>query len=265
MLAFSKSFARYPLRLVIVSLAVAFLIIIAWRYLAGEGFHYEWQWNRLWRHLGSIGPNGFEPGPLLKGIGMTLAITAAGLPLSIIFGLGGACLRLAPWPLCNQLAIAYINLWRNTPLLLQLFFAYFLISPLLHISPLWTAVFSLAIFEGAYLAEIFRSGLLSVSPTQWEASLSLGFSLSQTLFRVILPQAMRNTLPSLANQGIALLKDTSLVSAIAVADLTMQSQAIVAETFLAFEVWLLAGAIYLLMALCIALPSLWLEKHYRWK
>lgn len=260
-----KSGAWRVLARISVSLLIALLIILVWRWLASEGMHYEWQWNRLWRHFGSFGPAGFVPGPILKGIGMTCAITAASMPISILAGLSAACLRLSSWKLGNLLARAYINLWRNTPLLLQLFFAYFLISPLFGLSPLWTAILALAIFEGAYLAEIFRAGLLSVSPTQWEAALSLGFNLRQTLFLVILPQAFRNTLPSLTNQGIALLKDTSLVSAIAVADLTMQSQAIVAETFLAFEVWLMAGAIYLLMALAIALPGLWFEKRLAWR
>lgn len=246
--------------------AACFLLLIfwVWQKLAAEGLHYEWQWNRVWRHFGRFTESGFAPGPLLEGILMTLGIAALGLCLAVAAGISAAICRLSPWPLWALASRAYVTLWRNTPLLLQLFFAYFLVSPLLDLSPFWTAVWALALFEGAYLAEVFRAGLLSVDCGQWEASLSLGLGMGETFTLVILPQAVRNMLPALTNQAIALLKDTSLVSAIAVADLTMRSQAIVAETFLAFEVWLLAGAIYLLIALCIALPSLWLERRGRW-
>lgn len=241
------------------------LVVLVWFVLARTGFHYEWQWNRVWRHFGSFGTHGFTPGPLLDGILMTLGIAALGLVLALGTGLVAVILRLSPWPCASSLSRLYVAFWRNTPLLLQLFFAYFLLSPLLSLSPFWTATLALAFFEGAYLCEIFRAGILSVPVTQWEAALSLGLNLRQAFFLVIAPQAFRNILPALTNQAIALIKDTSLVSAIAVADLTMRSQAIVAETFLAFEVWLLAGAIYLLMALCVALPGLWLEKHRRWQ
>lgn len=241
------------------------LVILIWFALARTGFHYEWQWNRVWRHFGSFGPDGFSPGPLLEGILLTLGIASLGLVLALAAGVAAVFMRLSPWPLASLLSRLYVALWRNTPLLLQLFFSYFLVSPLLGLSPFWTATLALAFFEGAYICEIFRAGILSVPVTQWEASLSLGLNLRQAFFLVISPQAFRNIQPALTNQGIALIKDTSLVSAIAVADLTMRSQAIVAETFLAFEVWLLAGAIYLLMALCLALPGLWLEKHRRWQ
>ncbi len=240
------------------------LVILVWFVLARTGFRYEWQWNRVWRHFGSFGPEGFRPGPLLEGILLTLGIAILGLFMSLAAGLAAVFLRLSAWPIAVSLSRVYVALWRNTPLLLQLFFAYFLVSPLLSLSPFWTASLALALFEGAYFCEIFRAGILSVPVTQWEAAISLGLNLRQAFFLVISPQAFRNSLPALTNQGIALIKDTSLVSAIAVADLTMRSQAIVAETFLAFEVWLLAGAIYLLMALCLALPGLWLEKRRRW-
>lgn len=262
--AFQKnSFLKLCLHLFLWT-CVACLILWIWHALAKEGVQYEWQWNRVWRHFGRFTSHGFVPGPLLKGIAVTLWIAALGLIFSLIAGLTAAIMRLSPWPACFFLAWIYVTLWRNTPLLLQLFFAYFLISPLLGLSPFWTATLALAAFEGAYLAEIFRAGILSVPKGQWEASLSLGLNARQTFRLVIMPQATRNMMPALTNQAISLVKDTSLVSAIAVADLTMRSQAIVAETFLAFEVWLLAGAIYLLIALCIALPGLWLERQRSW-
>lgn len=193
---------------------------------------------------------------------MTLGIAAAGVCLSTIIGFFTAILRLGPWPLCGWLARGYINILRNTPLLLQLFFVYFIVSPLFDMSPFWSAITALSAFEGAYAAELFRAAILSVPRGQWEASLSLGMGIWPTLRFVILPQALRNALPAITNHIISVIKDTSLVSAIAVADLTMRAQAIVAETFLAFEVWLFAGFIYLAATLCISLPGLWLERRF---
>lgn len=246
----------YNLIPVLVLLLISFFL---WR-LGDAGISYDWHWGRVWRYFGRYGEHGFTPGPMLKGVWLTISITALSLVLSVIIGVFAAALRLSPWPLCAFCAKTYIALWRSAPLLLQLFMAYFLLSPLLKLSPFATAVLALSLFEAAYFAEIFRAGILSVHRNQWEAALSLGFGLGQTFSLIILPQAARNMLPVLANQAVSLLKDSTLVSAIAVADLTMQSQAIIAETFLAFETWLLAGAIYLFLALLITVPGFIYEK-----
>ena len=223
---------------------------------------YNWQWNRVWRHLGRWTAEGFEAGPLLEGLGMTLGIAAAGFCLATVLGLGAAVLRLAPWPVGRLLAGAYVGALRNTPLLLQLFFVYFLLSPLFALGPFGSAVLALGAFEGAYMAELFRAGLLGVPRSQWEAGLSLGFGTAETLRLVILPQALRRMLPPLTSQIVTLIKDTSLVSAIAVADLTMRAQEVIAETFLAFEIWLLTAGIYLALTLCVSLPARRLERRF---
>lgn len=233
--------------------------------IAEAGAGYDWQWHRAWRHLGRWTAAGFEAGPLLDGLGMTLAIAAAGFCLATALGLGAAVLRLAPWPVGRLLAGAYVGALRNTPLLLQLFFVYFLLSPLFAIGPFGSAVLALGAFEGAYLAELFRAGLLDVPRSQWEAGLSLGFSPTETLRLVILPQAARRMLPPLTGQIVTLIKDTSLVSAIAVADLTMRAQEVISETFLAFELWLLVAGIYLALTLCVSLPARWLERRAAWR
>lgn len=253
-------FRRLLPRYILLGVCAALLVWL-WHKLARLGLDYEWQWNRAWRQLGHWTKDGFKPGPLLDGLFLTIIICCIGMLCSIGVGLVLAIMRLSPWPFCKLFAKNFIRVWRGTPLLLQLFFVYFLISPLFSLSPLWSAILALGAFEGAYMAEIFRAAILSVPRQQWEAALSLGFGINQCLCHVILPQAIKNALPALASQTIALIKDTSLVSAIAVADLTLRAQAIVAETFLAFEVWLLAGLLYLLLALCVAVPGLWLEKR----
>lgn len=251
-----------PLLWIILAAAVIFW---AWERLAFLGMDYEWQWNRAWRQLVVSTPNGLKAGPLLDGVLLTIGIAVLGMISSTLLGLVLACMRLSTCRAWQSFARIYINIFRNTPLLLQLFFVYFLIAPLFSLGPFASAILALGAFEGAYMAELFRAGLLSAPREQWEAALSLGFNLRQTFFFAILPQAFRNSLPAFTNQAVAVIKDTSLVSAIAVADLTMRAQAIIAETFLAFEIWLIVGAIYLLLALCVSLPGLWLEKRQAWR
>lgn len=255
---------KRPGRYALTGLAVlAFLWLC--RDIAEAGAAYDWQWYRVWRYLGRWTEAGFQPGPLLSGLGVTIRIAAAGLCLSVALGLAAAFLRLAPWPVGRLLANTYIGVIRNTPLLLQLFIAYFLLSPVLGLSPFGSAVFALGVFEGSYMAELFRAGLFAVPRAQWEAALSLGFGPGATLRLIILPQAVRHMLPPLTSQIVSLIKDTSLVSAIAVADLTMRAQEIIGETFLAFEIWLLVAGIYLALTLCVSLPCRWLERRAAWR
>lgn len=147
---------------------------------------------------------------------MTVRIALFGLALAVAAGLGAALLRLSPWPVARGMAHVYVGCLRNTPLLLQLFFVYFLFAPAIGVGPFGAAVLALGLFEGAYMAELFRAGLQSVPRAQWEAGISLGLGVWNTLRLVILPQAVRRMLPPLTSQLVSLIKDTSLVSAIAV-------------------------------------------------
>lgn len=248
------------------AVGAGFLLLGVWLLLSvlagADGVSYDWQWYRVWRYLGRWTDGSFVPGPLLDGLGMTVRIALSGLALSVAAGLGAALLRLSPWPVARGMAHAYVGCLRNTPLLLQLFFVYFLFAPVIGVGPFGAAVLALGLFEGAYMAELFRAGLQSVPRSQWEAGISLGLGVWGTLRLVVLPQAVRRMLPPLTSQLVSLIKDTSLVSAIAVADLTMQAQVLIADTFLAFEIWLIVAALYLLLTLCVALPARWLERRY---
>ena len=207
---------------------------------------------------GALDGRAFHPRPV------AVRIALFGLALAVAAGLGAALLRLSPWPVARGMAHVYVGCLRNTPLLLQLFFVYFLFAPAIGVGPFGAAVLALGLFEGAYLAGLFRAGLQSVPRAQWEAGISLGLGVWNTLRLVILPQAVRRMLPPLTSQLVSLIKDTSLVSAIAVADLTMQAQVLIADTFLAFEIWLIVAALYLALTLCVALPARWMERRYAW-
>jgi polar amino acid transport system permease protein len=224
---------------------------------------YHWQWYRVPRYLLSATEGAWAPGPLIQGLFVTLRITGVSLVLAAAFGLITALLRLSNSVLGRISARLYLECIRNTPLLVQLFFIYFVLSPVFAISGFTSAVLALSLFEGAYASEIIRAGILSIRRGQWEAALSTGLNTWGTYRLVILPQALRNILPPLTGQAISLIKDSALVSTIAIYDLTMQGQAIVAETYLVFEIWFTVAAVYLVINLALSLAVVLLEKRYK--
>ncbi len=205
------------------------------------------------------------PGPLLKGLWLTLQIVGASFLLSIALGLGSAILRNGPSLVGRGLAHAYVGLFRNTPLLIQLFVLYFVVAPIFGMGPFWTAVWALALFEGSYMAEVFRAGMESIPQGQWDAAKSFGFPSWYIFLHIVLPQTIRRMLPPLTSQTVSLIKDSSLVSAIALQDLTMQAQVVISQTFLSLELWVMVAALYVLLTLLVTLPAKVLERSYSWQ
>lgn len=222
---------------------------------------YHWQWYRIPRFLFTTDGGAWTAGPLLQGLGVTLEISALSLLCTLILGLTTALFRLSDSFSARAIARGYLELIRNTPLLIQIFFVYFVVAPVLNIGAFASAILALSLFEGAYAAEILRAGFVSLHRGQWEAAHSLGLGAFDTYRDVILPQAIRRVLPPLAGQGISLIKDSSLVSTIAIYELTMQGQRIVAETFLAFEIWFTVAAIYLILTFGLSLVVHMLERR----
>jgi polar amino acid transport system permease protein len=239
-------------------ITIALLVLLIAKGTSTLGYH--WQWYRVQRYLFSITDSGFVSGPLLQGLMVTLRITAVSMVLAFTFGLVAVLMRLSSSFSAHAVARGYLELIRNTPLLIQLFFLYFVISPIVGIGAYASAVLALSLFEGAYMSEIFRAGIMAVPKGQWEAGLSSGFNTYELYRLVILPQAVRNILPPLTSQAISLIKDSALVSTIAIYDLTMQGQAIVAETFLVFEIWFTVAAIYLVITISLSVLVNIMEK-----
>jgi polar amino acid transport system permease protein len=236
---------------------IKFLVVIGalvWLIARGsQGLGYNWQWYQIPRYFFVVQDGRFITGPLLRGIFVTLHVTAVSLVLAFAFGLITAFFRLSDSMVARFLARAYLEIVRNTPLLVQLFFIYFVLSPVLDIGRFASAVLALSLFEGAYASEIFRAGIVSIERGQWEAAKSLGLGTLYSYRLVILPQALRRILPPLTSQAISLVKDSALVSTIAIYDLTMQGQAIISETFMVFEVWFVVAAVYLVFTIALSL------------
>ncbi len=236
-----------------------------WFALTYEQSSYHWQWHRAFRYILDTRGDEVTLGPLMHGLELTIYIVVVSFALSFAVGLGAALLRSGQSVVGRWLSAAYVGAVRNTPLLIQLFVVYFIIAPVFSLSPFWAGVWALALFEGAYMAEVFRAGIAFVPQGQWDAAASLGFSRAAIVWHVVLPQALRRMLPPLTNQTVSLIKDSALVSAIALADLTMQAQVLIAETFLSLEVWVLVAALYFILTLVVTIPARMLERYYMWR
>jgi polar amino acid transport system permease protein len=198
----------------------------------------------------------------MLGLGITFRITALSMALMLGIGLATALMRMSSSLVARGAARGYMELIRNSPLLIQIFFIYFVIAPILDISAFWAAVIALSLFEGAYASEILRAGITSIDAGQWEAAKSLGMTPYAMYRHIILPQAVRRVLPPLTSQAVSLIKDSALVSTIAILDLTQQGRMIDAETFLTFEIWFTVAAIYLAVTLALSGAVRMLERRY---
>jgi len=241
---------------------LCFLLALAgllWLIARGAGsLGYNWQWYRVPAFLL---PPGGGPGPLALGLLVTLKLTALSGLGALLAGVVTALLRLSRSLAGRALARAYLEAVRNTPLLIQLLFLYFVLGPALGMDALTSAVLGLSLFEGAYVSEILRAGIVSVESGQWDAARSLGMSRLTAYRLVILPQAVRRVLPPLASQSVSLVKDTSLASIIAISELTLRGNVIVAETFLSFEIWFTVAALYWVVTTTLSALAATLERR----
>lgn len=199
---------------------------------------------------------------LLLGAGVTIEITAVSVFIGFCIGLFVGIARICKVKVLRILAAIYADCIRGTPLLVQIFLIYFALPILTkhRVEPFVAAVAACGINSGAYVSEIFRAGIQAIDVGQMEAGRSLGLSWWQTMYYVILPQAVRNILPPLGNEFIAMLKDSSLVSVIGFEELTRRGQLIIAQTYGSFEIWSTVAILYLIMTLAISRVVAMLEK-----
>lgn len=191
--------------------------------------------------------DGWHFGPIAQGLWVTIKISFVSLFFSIILGCVFGLMRVSDHALLRYFAITYVEVIRGTPLLVQIFIVYFFVGTVFDFERFAAGVAALSIFTGAYVAEIVRAGIQAVPTGQMEAARSLGMNYLKAMTYVIMPQAIRSTLPPLAGQFINLIKDSSLVSVIAITDLTKAGREVVSGTFAPFEVWFTVAALYLLV------------------
>ena len=202
---------------------------------------------------------------LLVGAGVTIKITALSVALGVVIGLFVGIARISRLRILRVLAAVYVDFFRGTPLLVQIFLVYFALPVITgqRVDPFVAAIGSCGINSGAYVAEIFRAGIQSIDKGQMEAGRSLGMTWGQTMRYIIVPQAFKRVIPPLGNEFIALLKDSSLVSVIGFEELTRRGQLIIAKTYGSLEIWISVAVIYLAMTLTISRFVAYLERRYK--
>lgn len=225
-----------------------------------QAMGYRWQWERVPDYIAFYEDGEWWPAELIEGLFVTIKISLLALIATLLIGLTTALLRNSNSIVGRTIASSYVELIRNTPLLVQIYLLYFVFGPVLGLERFSTAVLALALFQGAYTAEIFRAGLNSIAKGQFEAAQSLGLSRTFTFWDIVLPQVIQRTLPPLTNEVISLIKNSSIVSVMAIFDLTTEARNIVSETAMPFEIWFSVALIYLALTLSLSAIAAWLER-----
>jgi polar amino acid transport system permease protein len=198
------------------------------------------------------------------GIIKTIEFTVASFAGAVVVGLILALMRESPVAPLRWLARVYTEIFKNLPLLTEIFLVYFGLASLgLRLSVFEAGCVSLIVFYAAYLSEIFRGGLQGIAAGQREAAHALGLSEREVLTRVVVPQAVRLVLPGTTTMLVDMLKSTSLLITISAAELMTAGQLIATTTFRAMEVYLVIGVIYFLMCYPLSMASLWLERRLK--
>lgn len=274
-------------------LGVLGAVVIYTFYRIQVGLHYTWNWSVIPQYLVryDTATGHWVVNYLLEGLLTTLRLSIWAAMLALVMGLVMALARSGKSLFWRLVAGSYVEFMRNVPPLVLIFIVYFFladqITPLLGIDRLgqtsntylkgwihfffcrpsqlasfFSAIFTLAVFEGAYIAEIIRSGIESVAGEQWEAAHALGLTKFQTMRYIILPQALRQVLPPLAGQFISLIKDSAIVSVISIEELSYQGTQLMASTYLTIEVWVTVALMYLVLTFPASLGVGWLEKKF---
>ncbi len=253
-------------------------------YRAAIGLDYNWNWSVLPQYIIRWDATSGEwfAGMLLKGLFTTLRLSLWGGLLASIIGTGAGLLRVSRRLFWRQLSGTYVGLVRNTPPLVIVFVFYYfigdqimnalgmvelsytlaeqqhwfletLLGPVEQLPQLLSAIITIALFEGAYIAEIVRAGIESVETGQWEASCALGFTRFQQMAYIIMPQAMQRMLPALAGQFISTIKDSAIVAVISIQELTFQGLQLMTTTYRTFEVWITVLCMYFVLTFLCSL------------
>jgi polar amino acid transport system permease protein len=212
------------------------------------------------------------------GLRVTLLVTITSFFLVLVLGLISGLGRLSKNPIISGIASVYVEIVRGIPLLVQLLFWYFALPSIIQqigttyniqsmkeylADPIWMAIFGITFCYGAYMSEIYRAGIQSISKGQMEAARSLGMTHIQAMRYVIIPQAIRVILPPVGNEFISMLKDSSLVSVVAVADMTRRGREFMAANFIPIQTWVMIALLYLVLTLFSARIVTWIEKRTR--
>ena len=237
-------------------------LIVYGSYTGAQNMGYNWQWYRIPDYIYSHTEDGFQWGEIAVGLVETVRISLVSFVLAVALGLLVALLRLSGLVVGGAVAIGFLELIRNIPLLVLLYLFYYVLGPIFGLDR-WTAsVLTLAVFHSALISEILRAGINAVPRGQWEGALSIGMSPYQTYRYIILPQSVRFMLPPMTGELVHLIKSSAIVSVIAVAELTTIGRNIISDTYMSFEIWFTIAAVYMAVTLILSVGVTYLERRY---
>ena len=248
-----------------VSIIIYVLVIgaIIWgSYTGAQNMGYNWQWYRVPQYLYSFTDDGFQFGELLIGLAATIRLSLSAFVLACVLGLGVALLRLSGLVLGSAVAVGFLELIRNIPLLVLLYLFYYVLGPIFGFDRYTASILTLAVFHSALISEILRAGINAVPKGQWEAAKSIGMSQPQTYRYIILPQSVRFMLPPMTGEVVHLIKSSAIVSVIAVAELTTFGRNIISDTYMSFEIWFTVAIVYMVVTLILSIGVSYLERRY---
>ncbi|MFN5756419.1 MAG: amino acid ABC transporter permease [Planctomycetia bacterium] len=233
--------------------AAAFAALVA---LAFSRVNYAWNWSAVWEYRDTF----------IQGWLTTVALSLAALVASTAIGAVAAVCLQSRHAIIEAVGRVYVELIRGTPLLVQLLIGFYVIANAVGLENRFVVgVLVLSLFSGAYMAEIFRGGLAAIPQTQRDSARAIGLTPWQSLRLVILPQAVRLVLPAVAGQLVSLVKDSSLLSVIAISEFTLNAQEVNAVTYSTLESFLPLAAGYLVLTLPLSALSRWLEGRFRYE
>jgi polar amino acid transport system permease protein len=213
----------------------------------------DWDWNFVWQIMPT----------LLQGLKITILASVLGAVVAAIVGLGFAILRRSPTALVSKPTGFVVEFIRGTPLLVQLYFIFYVLPDIgIRLPPLVAGVIGLGLHYGTYAAEVYRGGIENVPRGQWEAARATNLSMRQTWIHVILPQAIPPMIPALANYLVAMFKETPLLSAITVLELMNQAKSVANSSYRYIEPMTLVGVFFLVMSLISVVFLRWLEERF---
>ena len=218
--------------------AFLFALLAAALYFLFSGLTYHWNWRVVYEYRALF----------ITGFFTTIYVSIGAMILGLIVGILAGLARVSRNMIIKEAATIYVEIFRGTPLLVQIYIFYFCVAAAINFdnAPVIGMV-TLAFFSGAYITEMVRAGIESIDAGQWEAALATGLTYRQTLIRIILPQAIRRVVPPITGQFVSLIKDSSLLSVISVSELTKAAEIINATTYKTFEAYLPLALFYLVL------------------
>ena len=246
-----------------IALYLAVIYLLVELTLSGaEAMGYNWQWYRVPEYLFRFANDGFEWGEIALGLAATLKLSLQSFLLAASLGAVVAWLRMSGLVVGTAIAVVFLELVRNMPLLVLLYLFYYVLGPIFSLDRYAAAVLCLGVYHAALVSEVLRAGIDSVDRGQLEAARSVGMSTPQAYRHIVLPQAVKFLLPPMTGEAAHLIKSSAIVSVIAVVEMTTAGRNIISDTYMSFEIWFTIAAVYLLVILVLSMAASQMEKRY---